>query len=232
MVASRGELPLIVQRPLRGPHGQAVLTLLTPAGALFDGDTLRLQVECGPGTDVTLTTAAATKLNRCDVGSILFRLQARVAAGATLRYLPHALIPLPGALYEQSIELNLDQAAQAALLEVIGPGASETPFAYTSLGFTTRTYVAGSLAVRERFTLTPAHVPQFGGYTHYGSLLLPGMRCSPVVPDTVPSGLIGRSQLPGSGWMVKMLGQSAQTVRAMLVGALPNAAWLDALLPA
>src|SRR4051794_38393517 len=56
VLAARSELPLILQRPLRGPAGQAVATLLTPAGALFGGDSPELEVCCEPGTDVTLTT--------------------------------------------------------------------------------------------------------------------------------------------------------------------------------
>ena len=224
VLAARGELPLILQRPVRGPGNQAVVTLLTPAGALFDGDSVRLDVCCESGTDVTLTTAAATKLNR---GSIEVSMHVRVAAGATFRYLPHELIPFERAQFAQRIEVDMQTDANVTLLEVIGPGASNARFTYTSLEFATTLRVTGELAVRERFVLTPESVRQLGGYSHYGSLLHVGG----APPPTALAGFSGVSRLPREGWVVKTLGSSAQTVRASLLAALPSSSGLLPLLP-
>ena len=232
MLASRAELPLIVQRPLRGPRGQAVVALLTPAGALFDGDVVDLDVECEPGSDVTLTTAAATKLNRCDGSDgIEVHMRVRVADGATFRYLPHELIPFAGARYRQHIDVEVEPGGAVALLEVVGPGASRAPFAYAALGFSTTVRVAGALKVRERFVLTPRTVRQFGEWTHYGSLLAIGLPTGGPL-ECERDMQLRESELPGGGGVVfKTLGHSAHTIRTTLVGRLCHADWLDALLP-
>src|SRR5438309_9768995 len=153
LVSRQVELPLVVQRPLRGPHGEAVVTLLTPAGAVFDGDDVHLAVECGAGTDVTLTTASASRLNRSDRVGSAFQLHARVADGAMLRYLPCELIPFRGARYRQVLEVRLDRAARAVILEVIGAGKSDDPFAYAQLEFLTQVRFDARVAVREHFVL-------------------------------------------------------------------------------
>jgi len=230
VLASRGELPLILQRPIRGPCGQAVVTLLTPAGALLDGDSVDLHVECDSMTDVTLTTAAATKLNRCDARVIQFRLRASVSPGATLRYLPHALIPFTGARYQQEIEVDLQESACLTLLEVIGSGASASPFTFDRLDFATSVRVAGEPVVRGRFVLTPRSAAQLGSQTHFGSLLVFGEAAVPDVTDA-PFTFVGVSDLPYPGRVVKMLGTSAQVVRSRLLGALADAGWLLPLLP-
>jgi urease accessory protein UreH len=224
VLAARGELPLILQRPIRGASGGAVLTLLSPAGALFGGDAVRLHVCCEPGTDVTLTTAAATKLNR---GCIDVSMHVQVKRGATFRYMPHELIPFRDAHYAQRIDVDVDVGANVSLLEVIGPGASQTPFTYCSLAFATTVRISDQLAVRERFVLRPANVGQLGGYTHYGSLLHIG--ASPA-PSTV-AGIAGVSRLPCEGWVVKTLGESAQAVRASLLAVVPGSQRLLPLLP-
>jgi urease accessory protein len=237
-VSSETRLPLVVQRPLYGPHGQAVVVLLTPSGALFDGDALNLQITCGPGADVTLTTAAATKLNRCDHGGIRFDVEARVSAAATFRYLPHELIPFRGTRYQQRIEMDLDDAARAWLLEVIGPGRTDEQFTYTELGFETNVRHTGALRVRERFTLTPASAAQLRGHTHYGSLLAFGPEMDRSAATLVNQrlacishGVGGASELPGSGVGLKMLGGAAQTVREALLRAVGLPRWLLPLLP-
>lgn len=131
LVASRAELPLTFQRPLRGQSHGATVALLTPAGALFQADEIDLDVMCGEGTRVTLVTPAATKLNRCEKDFIRVVMNVRVGHGASFRYLPHELIPLKGAIYEQRLSVHLDEAACATLLDVVSPGLTNTPFTYS-----------------------------------------------------------------------------------------------------
>jgi urease accessory protein len=239
LIASRAELPLVVQRPLRGPAGQAVLVLLTPAAALFDSEALRLEVCCGEDTDVTVTTTAATKLNRCDRGQISLEVHLSIGRGATLRYLPHELIPFQGASYAQRIDVDLVDGASLWLLEVVGPGASAAPFTYTRLAFETNVRQHGSVLARERFVLAPESAAQLRGHSHYGSLLLfgPGydraaaaalnerLACAPGPAQAAVSAL------PTHGVVMKMLGASAQSVRDTLLTAAACPAWLTSLLP-
>jgi urease accessory protein len=236
LAASRVALPLLVQRPLHGPHGQAVVVALTPSGALFDGDSVDLRVSCGPRTDVTLTTASATKLNRCQRGEVRFELQVSVAAGATFRYLPYELIPFRGARYRQRIRMDLYQDARAWLVEVVGSGQTGAGFTYSCLSFETTLLRDERVTARERFVLTPQTAAQLRGYSHYGSLVALGPEWDRASATAVNARLsahppAGASLLPGGGLVARALADSAEPLRATLLGAVDCPAWLGRLLP-
>jgi urease accessory protein UreH len=231
LVGAHTELPLLVQRPLHGPAGEAVVTLLTPSGALFDGDSVSLEVVCGPSTDVTLTSASATKLNRCEQGVIGFDLHADVAAGATFRYLPHELIAFGGTRYRQRITLDLWSDARAWLLEVVA-----TSFAFDALTFETSIRHAATLAARERFSMTSSSISQLGGHTHYAGLFLLGPDLSRETAAEVGAcvgqhAVGGASLLPSRGLVAKALGDAAEPLRRLLLAAARVPDWLVALLP-
>lgn len=231
LASARAELPLIVQRPLRGPHGEAVLVLLTPAAALFEGDRLQLEVTCGPRTDVTLTTTGATRLNRCDTAHIQFQTRVQVEAQASFRYLPHELIPFRGAKYRQSMQIEMDSDAQVWLLEVVAP------FEHARLDFRTEVSHSGLTAIRERFTLTRDRRALLGAYTHYGSMLLCGANYDGEHSGTInqqlaaraPALQAGASTLPQAGIGVKALGHSAQSLRQALLEAADCPSWLRSM---
>jgi urease accessory protein UreH len=229
-------LPLLVQRPLHGPHGQAVVVVLSPSGALFDGDSVDLGVTCGPRTDVTLTTASATKLNRCERGEVRFNLEVSVDADATFRYLPHVLIPFRGARYRQRIHVDMHHDARALLVEIVGAGQTGAAFTYSCLSFET-TVVRGDLVTaRERFVLTPQTAGQLRGYSHYGGLfaLSPGW-------DHASAGAVnarlashppaGASLLSSGGLVARALADAAEPLRATLLGAVDCPVWLEPLRP-
>jgi urease accessory protein len=231
------ELPLLVQRPLHGPRGEAVVTLLTPSGALFDGDAMRLEVRCGPDTDVTLTTASATKLNRCPSGGIEFDCHVGVATGAIFRYLPHELIPFGGARYRQRLGVDLHGDARGWLLDVVSAGHTGAAFSYASLKFQTTLSHDGSVVARERILMTPSIARQLRGRTHYGGLFALGpdwtrarvLELNDRLARDAP--LAGASQLPANGMVLKALDDAAAPLRAALLRAVDCPRWLDALIP-
>jgi urease accessory protein len=235
LVASHAELPLVVQRPLRAEDGQTVIVQLMPAGALFDGDVVHVSVECGPMTDVTLTTASATRLNRCDREQIVFELDAFVDPGATLRILPHELIPFRRARYRQRLHIDLRADASVMLLDIVSPGRSGAAFTYSCLELETDIHVDGALAVRERCLLASDVQAALGGYTHYGSLLwlTDQARADAAAVRLMASDAhAGASALPAPGASLKILGFSAQQLRATLFDAVDLPLWLRRLLPA
>jgi urease accessory protein UreH len=234
---ARAELPLLVQRPLHGPHGEAVVTLLTPSGALFDGDAMHLQVTCAPGTDVTLTTAAATRLNRCPSSEIQFDCHVDVAPGATFRYLPHELIPFGGTSYSQRLVVDVGDGARAWLLDIVSAGQTGAAFTYTRLSFESTLRHDGRIFARERAVMTPDTARQLRGHTHYGGLFALGSewtRASVVDVNrqlACDALLVGASQLPAYGMLLKALGDAAVPVRAALLRAVNCPGWLHALVP-
>ena len=213
-----------------------MVVALTPSGALFHGDGVDLCVSCGPRTDVTLTTASATKLNRCQDGDIRFDLHVSVAAGGTFRYLPHELIPFRGARYRQRISLDLYDDAQAWLLEVVGAGQSRAPFTYSCLSFETTFRRDDQVTARERFSMTPQTAGQLRGHTHYGGLFALGPQWDDSLARVVNARLAshppaGASVLPGGGLVAKALADAADPLRTMLLRAVDSPAWLSTVLP-
>jgi urease accessory protein UreH len=224
LVDAHAELPLLVQRPLRASNGGAVVTLLTPAAALFDGDAIDLHVDCPAGTDVTLVTTGATRLNR---GCITFTMVTRVADGATFRHLPYELIPFTDATYRQRIDIDIQPGGSAILLEVVTPGSSAAPFSYASLDFETAVHLQGTLLARERFTLTSASRAALHGRTHYASLLAFGPDFTAQAAEAAHAALAhsdiwaSASLLPNYGIALKALGTAATSLREALLAALP-----------
>jgi urease accessory protein len=210
---------------------------LTPSGALFDGDAMHLEVTCAPGTDVTLTTAAATKLNRCPSAEIQFDCHVEVAPGATFRYLPHELIPFRAASYSQRLRVDVRDEASAWLLDVVSAGQTGAPFTYTRLSFETTLSRDGSVFARERMVMTPESARQLRGHTHYGGLFALGSpwtraRVSDVNRSLAcDAPLAGASLLPANGMVLKALDDAAAPLRAALLSAVDCPRWLHALLP-
>ncbi len=214
-----------------------MVALLTPSGALFDGDAMHLEVSCAPHTDVTLTTAAATKLNRCPSGAIQFDCHVDVGPGATFRYLPHELIPFGGTRYRQQLNVNLHGDASAWLLDVVGAGQTGAPFTYTCLSFETTLRLDGSVFARERMGMTRNTAPQLRGHTHYAGLFALGAAWTRASAGEVNRRvacdlpLAGASLLPAHGIVLKALGDAAAPLRAALLRAIGCPGWLQALLP-
>jgi urease accessory protein len=210
--------------------------LLTPSGALFDGDHMCLEVRCDPDTDVTLTTAAATKLNRCDRLDIRFDLHVELAAGATFRYLPHELIPFPGARYRQRITADLGDGARAWLLEVVSAGTTGATFSYEQLGFETEVRHVGVPTAREHVVMTPRTAAQLRGHTHSAALFAFGSEWDRSAAAAVNQRLAchpsaGASLLPSGGILARAVGDDAHTLREHLLAAAECPDWLPKLLP-
>jgi urease accessory protein len=221
MVAARSELPLLVQRPLRGPDGEAIVTLLTPSGALFGGDEIALEVQCHPGTRVTVRQVAATKLHRCENAPITVDAHVRVAAGASFQYLPFELIPFAETDYRQSISLHLEQGAQAVLSEVLTPGRLGEHFRYRQVSLRTEVYLEERLIVLDAQRIMPGRQdPQLllAGSTHVATLLL-------LAPDlsqhdaerlsgsiTHPGVQGAASLLPAYGIGARLVGRTAESL--------------------
>jgi urease accessory protein len=213
-----------------------VVVTLAPSGALFDGDSVHLRVTCGPRTDVTLTTASATKLNRCQRGEIRLDVHVSVAAGAIFRYLPHELIPFRGTRYQQRIQVDLHADARAWLVEVVGAGQTGAAFTYACLSFETTLRRDSLVIARERFTMTPQTASQLGGHSHYAGLFALGPEWDHASAGAVNARLAshplaGASSLPGGGLVAKALGDAAEPLRATLLRAMECPAWLEVLIP-
>jgi urease accessory protein len=139
----RHEGPLCVQRPFYPGDGACHVYLLHPPGGLAAGDELELDVDVEGGAAALLTTPAATKFYRSDGAPSVQRQALRVAAGATLEWLPQESILFGGSrvVIETDVEL--------------APGARFIGWEQASLGrpLSGDRYTAGSLVQHTRLTL-------------------------------------------------------------------------------
>ncbi len=127
--------PLKLQRAFCQSSGHCELPLLHTAGGLVGGDQLDLAIAAGPGSRALLTTVAAQKAygsvgrSRLHPGGQWARQQVMLALepGSNVEWLPQELVLYDGALFEQTLQVNL--AAGASFL-----GAEVVRFGRTAAG--------------------------------------------------------------------------------------------------
>ncbi len=106
------------------PEGDAIChnVLVHPPGGLVGGDTLAIRVDVGPGAHGLLTTPGATRFYKSAAEPALQRLQARLASGARLEWLPL-----------EALAYNQCRAENRAVFE-LAPGAELMGWDVTALG--------------------------------------------------------------------------------------------------
>lgn len=139
----RHEGPFCVQRPFYPGDGACHVYLLHPPGGLAAGDELRLDVEVEPGAAALLTTPASTKFYR-SAGAPSVQAQAlRVAARASLEWLPLDTILFGGSRARIATDVYLE------------PGAHFLGWEVTTLGrpLSGDSYATGTLEQRTNIYL-------------------------------------------------------------------------------
>ena len=109
--------------PLHYRDGRAELILQDVSPGIFPGDRLQIRVAVDDGAALTVSAQGATKVYPSPSG-ILSEIQTSlsVSRGATLWWLPGALIPFRDARYLARTTVTVADESRFALLEVITPG--------------------------------------------------------------------------------------------------------------
>ncbi|MFB6818444.1 urease accessory protein UreD [Streptomyces sp. NPDC056347] len=185
--------PLQIMRPLwidPAMPGMAYVYLMATGGGIAQADRYRMDFRCGPGTQVHLTTQAATKIFRMehDYASQLVHLT--VQDGAYVEYLPDPLIPFRDARFYQRTEVTAAPGATVLLGETLTAGrlARGERHAYRTLATDLRiARPDGTLLALDTLRLTPGGADGgvlgpgvFAGHDHVASLF--------VLTDRVPAG--------------------------------------------
>lgn len=144
----RSEAPLV----LRSTPG--ALYLVGGAGGPLGGDDLALQVEVGPGAQLTVRTAAAS-IALPGPGPSRVTVEATVAAGATLEWLPEPVVAVEGCVHHMQSEVVVDAGGRVTWREELllgrhgeGPGSVVTR-AHVDFG--------GAPLLRHELSLGPRH---------------------------------------------------------------------------
>lgn len=88
--------PLRVQKPFYPEGGACHVYVLHPPGGVVGGDELDIEVNVGPHAHALLTTPASAKFYRSGGACSLQRQTLRLAAGATMEWLPQDSIAFEG----------------------------------------------------------------------------------------------------------------------------------------
>jgi urease accessory protein len=203
---------------------EGLVYVVNPTGGVLQGDVLEAEIRVEPGAHAIVTTPSATKLHRAEEGVAESRTRLRVAAGATLEYLPEPLIPFAGSRYVEDLLIEIETGGRLLAWEIIAPGraARGELFAYDFLGLRLDLREDGRVVLRERAELRPAREKlaslALGDATHYGVLLSIGGDPAGLegpLRDLVRDVRAGVSRLPGSGVIVKALGRSVQEIEGL-----------------
>lgn len=128
----------------------------------FPGESLTLAVEAGPGTRTVLRSATASPA-RCGKPS-LAATRLLVGPGATLVYVPGALLPHAGAVHGASLAVRVAPGGSCIVAHVILPGrTAHEQGRYRYLRLRTRAAVAGELALAEDLSMGPDDWPTGAG---------------------------------------------------------------------
>jgi urease accessory protein len=117
--------PLHVYRPIHLDGilpGMAFVFVQQFGDGYVDGDRCRIEIDCGSGAAVHITTQAATNVYRAPRSFAAQHVDLRVGRGAVLEYLPDAVIPFRGSRFFQRTTLTADSDSTAIVGELLLPG--------------------------------------------------------------------------------------------------------------
>lgn len=122
-VHARHDGPLRLLKTLY-PEGQGVAhaVLVHPPGGLVGGDRLDIDIDVQPGAHLLVTTPAATRFYRSKAGEAAQVVQARVAEGARLEWVPQETLAYPACDAHNAVKLQLAPGASLFATEVLGLG--------------------------------------------------------------------------------------------------------------
>ena len=114
------------------PEGEGIChhVLVHPPGGIVGGDVLELQADLDPGSHAVITTPGATRFYRSDGPLARQQVQASVAAGARLEWLPMETIAFRACQAHNSLRFELAPGAQMLGWDVLALGlpAANAPF--------------------------------------------------------------------------------------------------------
>jgi urease accessory protein len=217
-------------------RGMAFIYVQNPTGGLFEDDDHTITLSARPGALVHLTTQAASKVYRAELGCARQSIAFSVAAGAFAEYVPDTLIPHGASRLDQEIVADVEKGGALILSEAIAPGrvAFGEVFGYSSLAFTTRISCSGEEVAVDSLRLEPSKLDPrragvLGGHPYLASLFAvePGgdpealARTISQAADRTPGCLVGTGTLPsGCGVLTRILARTG-----MPAGRALEAAW-------
>jgi len=217
--------PIHIGKPFT-EEGVLVVNLVNPTAGLFEGDSIRCEVEVEPGAKLLLTSPSASRAHRMQAGEAY--LQQEFKVGGFLEVLPELFIPQQGTRYRQNTTIRVEPSGELIFFESLAPGrvAAGEAFAFQHLSWDTEIYFGETKILKEHYSLRPddlsldalrAKFPQ----SYYASCFAIGKRfvedneAWERIVDLQSEGVcIGASRLCQGGWVVKLLAENSVDFRA------------------
>ena len=211
--------------PRRSDAVEAIL--LNTSGGLTGGDRFDVSAEAGEDSRLVLTTQAAERAYRSASGVARVSTRLSAAEGATLNWLPQELIVFDGAALERRLEVELEEGAEAVVVEPVVFG--RRAMGETEVAGTFRDRITlrrdGAVIYRDRIRLEGGiserlrHPAIAGGMTALASVLYHGPRAEALLdkvrrllPDTGGASLIAPDLL-----VIRLLAPDSFLLRRTLV---------------
>jgi urease accessory protein len=119
----REEGPLRVRCPGQ-PSAELEAVILNTAGGVAGGDRFNIDISVPSEARLVVTTAAAEKIYRALDDAAVITINLKVAAGATLAWLPQETILFDGARLARTIRIDIDRDSRLIIAEAIIFGRS------------------------------------------------------------------------------------------------------------
>jgi urease accessory protein len=152
-------------RPFPLPQGRLIVQLITIGPGLCGGDHLDIDILAHAGTDVVVTTTAATRILSMPPPRRAEQ-HVRIAAegDATVQYYPLVTIPFPESDFTQTIRVDAATAARVGVLEscALGRTARGEYLRFRSLSSRTTLSVDGIACYADATELQPPEQPLEG----------------------------------------------------------------------
>jgi urease accessory protein len=199
--------------------------MLNPTGGLVGGDRLRIDVDAGPGAHACLITPSATKVYRTSGAAAVQDVTLRVAAGATVEWVPDHTIPFAGSAFRQSIDVEIDAGARLILVDAFAAGrvARGEAWRFSRLESALHVRDGRGWLLIDRFVLTGE--PRWGGLGHtehapyFATVVVIGdigaEACAAALASSCSSG-VAVGTLPRGGLLVRCLARDAPTLTAAI----------------
>jgi urease accessory protein len=231
--------PLHVYRPIyldQNLPGMAFVSVQQFGDGYVDGDRCRIDLDCGPGSAVHVTTQAATNIYRSRRNFATQLVNLGAGPGAVLEYLPDAVVPFRGARFLQRTSLTADVASTVIVGEVLLPGRVARGEIHAYDLYRAETAACrpdGTLLFADVLRLRPAEgkgprsIGLLGGSDVVATLYIVTQRAPAAdLVELLRHALAGRdvlagvSELPnGCGVSARILGRTSKSVRTALTNA-------------
>ncbi len=117
--------PILVQKALysdpSNPH-KAHIYLMSSAGGMLQGDTLKIDITARKNTETFVTTQAATEIYKSENQNCCQHIKILVEKDSFLEYLPKQIIPHKHAKFFQNVNIRIDESSTLIYSEIISAG--------------------------------------------------------------------------------------------------------------